>query len=216
MGIFSAKTEPDPVEIDPREQLASAIAARDGAARRLEAAENAVEQTAELLAGALAKLETAKSAVVDAHESAPRRLLEMAATGALSLDRPLNAAQADVAAAENELAAVRSTLVLARATVTEAERAHMFAQLRVDDRCKPILVAEVPRIIAEVEALKAKFDKARATLSFLSEALPPGSPLRLRINDAVEAKPARSLPEPDEWRAAKEALLRDAHAPLPA
>jgi hypothetical protein len=211
LGIFSAKTEPVAAEVDPRAELAEAIARRNEAAARFEAAESAAYMAGELLAQTLTRLEAARCVAIAAEESQGGRLLAMVSTGALTLDKHLEASRADLAAIESDLAAVRNTLALARATVGEAERAHMFAQLRVNDKCKVILASKIPGVLITAEDLKAEFDKARAVLSFLSASLPPGSPLCLRIDDVLEAKPARNL----EWIGWRAALSSDASAPLP-
>jgi hypothetical protein len=117
--------------------------------------------------------------------------------------------------AEHDVAALRRALATARAAIAEAEKALMFKQIRVESAAKPILAAEADRFLVETEALKAQFDKMRAALSFLSSSLPAGSPLRLRIDTALECAPARTLTPPAEWQKAREALMRDANAPLP-
>jgi hypothetical protein len=206
----------DSVKTDEaRAALAAAIAERDAAGNRLEAARGAVERVSDLLAAALVKLEARRAAVIEAEETAPQRILEMASSGSLTLDRHLKQARSDAASAEDDVAGLRSAIATARAAVAEAERSLMLKQIPVDACCKPVLAADLGRILAAAEGLKRKFDETRATLSFLSAALPPGSPLRLRIDDAIECAPARNLEPPAEWLKARADLMRDARAPLP-
>jgi hypothetical protein len=199
-----------------REELAAAIAARDEAADRLEKAKAAEAQAGDLLMSALVRLEEARAAIVEAHEAAPQRLLEAAASGVLTMDRPLTAALAAEADAEHDVAALRRAVATARAAIAEAEKALMIREIRVDSACKPVLAADLGRVLAAAEGLKRKFDETRATLAFLAGSLPPGSPLRLRIYDALECAPARNLEPPAEWLKARADLMRDAAAPLPA
>jgi hypothetical protein len=214
MSIF--KSEPaEAVEVDPRAELAKAISARDDAARRLQAAQDAADMAGELLAQTLARREAARCVVIAAEEGQAGRLLAMVSTGALTLDKHLEASRADLAAVESDLAAVRNTLALARATVAEAERAHMFAQLRVDEKCKVILASKIPGVLITAEKLKSEFNKVRSVLFFLDGSLTPGSPLSHRINAALESAPARNLVPPPNWVAWRDALLCDAYAPLP-
>ena len=195
--------------------LAAAIATRNEAADRLEKAKAAEAQAGDLLMSALVRLEEARAAIVEAHEAAPQRLLEAAASGVLTMDRPLTAAWAAEADAEHDVAALRRAVAAARAAIAEAEKALMLSQIRVDSACKPVLAADLGRILAATEGLKRQFDETRATLAFLAGPLPPGSPLRLKVDDALECAPARNLEPPAEWRKAREALMRDARAPLP-
>lgn len=200
---------------DNRKALAAAIAARDTAGARLVKAKEAGDMAADLLAAALAKRDAARAAVVDAEETAPMRVLEMAASGTLTMDRHLKATKAAEADACDDVEGLRAAVAASRAAIADAERALMYAQTKVDAACKPVLTADIARIIAGVETLKARFDKARAALSFLSASLPPGAALHLRTANALEATPARNLAPPVEWQKAREALTRDANAPLP-
>jgi hypothetical protein len=201
---------------EARAALAAAIAERDAAGNRLEAARGAVERVSDLLAAALVKQQAAQAEVVELHESAPQRILEMASTGVLTMDRPLKAAKAAETDACEDVEEIRRTLTTCKTAIAEAERALMYAQMKVDNAAKPILAAEAVRVLVEAEALKVKFDKMRATLAFLGGALPAGSPLVLRFDNALEATPARNLAPPPDWVAWRGALLRDAAAPLPA
>jgi hypothetical protein len=198
-----------------RAALAEAIEARDEAGNRLEAAKAAEERVSDLLAASLVKLQAAQAEVVELHESGPQRVLEMASTGVLTMDRPLKAAKAAEADARDDVEEIRRTLTTCKTAIAEAERALMYAQMKVDNAAKPILAAEAVRIITVVEALQAKFNAMRAILSFLSAAIPPGSPLRLKVDDALECAPARNLEPPAEWLKARADLMRDANAPLP-
>jgi hypothetical protein len=198
-----------------RAELARAIEARDAAVATLEKAKAAEKRREDILFEKLAELEDARAAVVEAHGESPLRLLEAATTGVLTLDRPLEMALVTESDAEEAVTASRRALSTSRAAIAEAERALAGLQGRVDERCKPVLAAEAGRIIAGAEALAAKFNDARAVLSFLAASLPAGSPLRLRIDSALACAPARNLQLPEEWRKAHAALLRDAATPLP-
>jgi hypothetical protein len=140
-------------------------------------------------------------------------LLEAAETGVL--ERPLEMALINEGAAEHDVAASRLAVATSRAAIAEAERALAGAQWRVNESCKPVLASEAGRIIAGAEALAIKFNEMRATLSFLAASLPPGSPLRLRIDKALAFAPASNLIPPEEWRKAHAALMRDAATLLP-
>jgi hypothetical protein len=198
-----------------RAELARAITARDAAVATLEKAVAVEKRAEDLLFEKLAALEEARAAVVEAHGVSPLRLIEAATTGVLVMDRPLEMALTAESDAENDVAASRRVVATSRAAIAEAERALAGLQWRVDERCKPVLAAEAGRIIAGAEALAAKFNDARAVLSFLAASLPAGSPLRLRIDSALACAPARNLQLPEEWRKAHAALLRDAATPLP-
>ena len=192
-----------------REELAAAIATRDEAAAEAETARAAVERIDDQLYEAQRRLEEVRA---QAGEKVSERIAALVAGGdALVVDRD-RFAERD---AEDAVTACRAARELCKAAIAEAERALMYAQMKVDSAAKPILAAEAVRVLVEAEALKAKFDEARAVLMFLASSLPAGSPSLLRLENALEAKPAMYLPVPDEWKKAREALLRDANAPLP-
>jgi hypothetical protein len=197
------------INTEARAELAAAIAARDEAAAEAETARAAVERISDQLYDAQRRLEEARA---QASEKVSERVAALVTGGdALVVDRD-RFAERD---AEDAVAACRAAKDLCKAAVAEAERSLMLKQLRVDACCRPVLSAEIGRILARAEALKAKFDHVRAALAFLSASLPPGSPLRLKVDDAIECAPARNLEPPAEWRKAREALMRDARAPLP-
>jgi TATA-binding protein-associated factor Taf7 len=194
---------------EARAALAQAILARDEAAAEAETARAAVERIDDQLYEAQRRLEEVRA---HAGEKASERIAALVAGGdALVVERD-RFAERD---AEDAVTACRAARDLCKAAIAEAEKVLMFAQIRVESAAKPILAAEADRLLVEAEALKAKFDDVRAVLLFLSSSLPAGSPLLLRLDNALEAKPARNLPAPAEWRKAHEALMRDAGAPLP-
>jgi hypothetical protein len=199
----------DSVNTTAREELAAAIEARNEAAAEAETARAAVERISDQLYDAQRRLEEARA---QASEKASERVAALVAGGDVAVAARDRFAERD---AEDAVAACRAAKDLCKAAVAEAERSLMLKQLPVDACCRSVLSAEIGRILARAEALKAQFEKARAALSFLAGSLPPGSPLRLRIDDAIECAPARNLEPPAEWRKAREALMRDARAPLP-
>jgi chromosome segregation ATPase len=192
-----------------REELAAAIEARDEAAAEVETARAAVERISDQLYDAQRRLEEARA---QASEKVSERVAALVAGGAVAVAARDRFAERD---AEDAVTACRAAKDLCKAAVAEAERSLMLKQLRVDSACKPVLAADIARVLAAAEGLKRKFDETRATLTFLAGSLPPGAPLRLRVDDALECAPARDLEPPAEWRKAREALMRDARAPLP-
>jgi chromosome segregation ATPase len=192
-----------------RAALAAAIEARNEAADEVERSRAAVERVSDQLYEAQRRLEEARA---QASEKVSERVAALVAGGdALVVDRD-RFAERD---AEDAITACRAARDLCKSALSDAEASLGYAQMKTESATKPVLAAEVDRFLVETEALKAQFEKARAALSFLAGSLPPGSPLRLRIYDALECAPARNLEPPPEWLKARADLMRDARAPLP-
>jgi hypothetical protein len=80
----------------------------------------------------------------------------------------------------------------------------------------PILMAEIDRLVAEATRLSDELHGKH--LIWLRSQLPPGADERIRINRVLPPPPGvreRDYRTPEDWVAAREALLLDAGAPLP-
>jgi hypothetical protein len=192
-----------------RAELARAIEARDAAAAEVERAKVAAERIGDQLYEARARLEEVRA---QAGERESERVAALVAGGDVAVVERDRFAERN---AQDAVTACRAARDLCKAAVADAEASLGYKKLRVEAAVRPILVAEAGRIIKDVEDMKVKFDEMRATLAFLSRALPAGKPLSLRIDAALDVAPAQRLELPAKWRQAHEALMRDADWPLP-
>jgi hypothetical protein len=131
------------------------------------------------------------------------------------------ASQADLDAAEGLLAA-KDALATCVAHLKDPEIDLRHAEWHVEQALAPVLAGEADRVLAEAERLKGELDGVRAILAFLQSSLEGGSSLQHRVMFALPSPPPGVLapdyrlhPALAAWRDAREALMRDADAPLP-
>jgi hypothetical protein len=218
------KTQSKEVTIDPvRAALAAAIVQRDAAQRKVDAAKASVERASALVEAAEGRCAAAVAALATRRKEGAQRVLEMATTGAAGMPdvSTREASQADLDAAEGLLAA-KDALATCVAHLKDPEADLRHAEWHVERALSPVLAAEADRVLAETERLKDELEGARAVLAFLQSSLEPGSPLQRKVMFALPATPPgerevdlRQHPALAPWRDAREALTRDADAPLP-
>jgi hypothetical protein len=218
------KSQSKAAAIDPnRAALAEAIGERDEAERKAEAAKSAVERASALLEAAEARCEETQAALVGRRSEGAQRVLEAATTGAPGMpDVSMREARVADLDAADALEAAKSALASCMATLKNAEGDLRHEQWRVETAVAPVLAASADRVVAEAARLKDELDGVRAILAFLQRSLEAGSPLQHRVMMALPPSPPgvfapdyRSHPALAAWRDAREALLRDAAAPMP-
>ena len=195
------------------------IAERDQIARRLDTARTAAGRVGEALRDARARVEAAKAAAADATDAHAEALLG----GQIALaDRPMRRVRAGERDAEADIAAARGAPAKVEASIGEYEAELRRAERRVENAIAEIMASAIDGVIAKAETSRRELDDEHAVLSFLAHSSPPGNEAAYRASVALPSTPP-GAPWPDyqrrpalaPWRAAREALLRDADAPLP-
>jgi hypothetical protein len=197
-----------------RAALAQAICERDDIAGRLEAANKAADRASRTVYGGPARLAAAKAATAAAKDAQVARFVG----GETALiERPLREARAAEQDVADDLDAAREALTRIKAAQAELEHEGFFAQRRVADAVGRVLLDAVGEVIQEAEMLHARLNGHRAILEFVELLLPAAAPERRKVEAIVraEARPADYSKALAPWRAAYDALLTDANAPLP-
>jgi hypothetical protein len=212
------------VKIDPtRQALASAISEHGERARQAQAARESVARANDLVEQAQAKHEMAKASLSASRNDLVARALAVASSGAAA-GPPISARQArqELADADDALEAAQAALTACRASLGDCEGEVRRAKDRVEAATAPILAGEVDRLLAEATELAVALEAKQAALDFLNLNIPSGSPARQQIALTRPPLPPGVRP-PDRsqhpvsaaWREAREALCKDAGAPLP-
>jgi hypothetical protein len=198
-----------------RAALADAIRRRDDTARRLEAANKAANRMSHLVYGGQARLEAARAATAVARDAQVDRFV----TGETALaSRPVREARAAEQDVADEIEAAREALTRIKASIAELEQDGFFTQNGVKDAAGRVLLGGIGEVIREAEALQDRLDGLRAILKFAELLLPADAPERAKAESLAraEGRPAENNHAAlAPWRAAYDALLRDANAALP-
>jgi hypothetical protein len=205
-----------------RSVLAQAIADRSERTREAQQAREAVERANALVEQAETKHALAKASLASSRNDLVARALSVASSGAAG-GPPISARQArqELADADDDLEASQAALAACKVALADCEGDLHRSGVAVENAVVPILAAETDRLIAEAEALRVGLDQKHATLIWLRSVLPPNEEQRRRITGALPPPPPPNVRAPDyrppqEWVAAREALLVNADAPLPA
>ena len=197
-----------------RQALASKIAKRDDAVRRLAATHQAIERAQDIRREARAKHEAAKAAIEDA-KAGEAALIMNGETGLI--EWPLKQARQAVEDAADDVEAASAAIETLKAGIGEGERAVMYAEIGVDGAVGEVLADAVSKLAAEAEVLRVNLAEKRAILGLVSHSSPGREAARtlarLQLReplDGVDVSTVLRL-----WKAAIEALKRDATTPLP-
>ena len=225
-----------------RTTLAEAIERSTDAERIAIAAREAVTRASEMVKAATAQLDDATADVATARERQATNMAAAAKSGAASSpDKSMREARAQEIDASDELDAARAALAACEAALIEPEKTHTNAQQYVESCADAVMATGVAALLVEAEAIQRELGVKRAVLQFLrKDCIEPYCPASEIINwDEVNAggvprskkneAPAVSKfldapvfsfydtthPAIEPWRAARDALMRDASAPLP-
>ena len=107
------------------------------------------------------------------------------------------------------------------ASIAEYEAELRRAERRVENAIAEITASAIDGVVAQAETLRRELDGEQAVLWFLAHASPLGE-AAYRASVALPLTPPGAVwpdyqrhPTLAPWRTAREALLRDADAPLP-
>jgi hypothetical protein len=231
MGAAKAlRSEPEP---SPREVLAIAITNYNEAVEKEQASHSATERARLLVAEARKNFNLATSALEEARNDRMAKLVREATGGeAPVIDRFVRQARDKQIAAQDELDAAKAALATIEQSAAdwaaEAKRTKEWLEVCVN----AVLSSEHERLFAEAQALQAELIDRRIGLQWIVHAmlLPrgPSLPLRRDIDswlnrngddyipgEARHSPSWKSHPANEPWKAAREALMADATAPLP-
>jgi hypothetical protein len=191
-----------------RAALKDAIVARDAAIDRIEGARSAVLRIEDQIFEAKRRLVAAQEA---AGEEQAARVQEIVAGGSATLLERVNgrAREADI---EREITACKAARDLCKGALADAETDLGWAEGKVVSAIGAVLASSASKLIVEEEALRATLEGKRAVLRFL----PLDADQQCHVATVLgrgwgdDAHPAVA-----PWRAAVEALGRDADAALP-
>jgi len=212
-----------------REALAQVIADRDAAEAITHRARDAANRAQGLIAEAEAKLADAQAAVEKAREAQARRAVKAAKSGAApppdATARNARLAEAD---AQDSLEAARAASEACVAALVPHERDLEYAQRLVAKAADDVIRAECgSRLFRETEALQAQLIAARVALRYLLGNNQIPEPENKAANTLLGYRQFPSFYGNIEWadhdrhqttvawKEAREALMRDAGAPLP-
>jgi len=199
-----------------RAALAESIERRDNLERDLKAAKEGESRAFEIILAAQARLEAARAAEAEA-EDGQVALIIAGEVGALVRSQREIRSSAEGAAADIE--AAKAVRAKARLAIAELERALDWAERRVGEAIGRVMAGRVGKFVAEVEALAAELAAKRAVLAFIYSRMPRDAPEYGRLNELTRSErfvaPNLNHAAVAPWRAAHEALLRDADAALP-
>jgi hypothetical protein len=156
-----------------------------------------------------------------APDSREARLREAIESGSV-IEKPASTREQRFAEldAADELAAAKSVLTNCMASLAFAVDAEQWAQRKVEAAVTPILTAEVDRLLDETTRLNDELHRKHEVLIWMRNLLLPGNDQRKRIGYALPPPAPPGVREtdyrtPEDWVAAREALLVDAGAELP-
>ena len=142
--------------------------------------------------------------------------------GSAPAGAPMREARSALEDAEDDLDAAKGALATATATLAEWEDALHRAERRVEAAIGEILAGAIDGVIEQAAALQHQLDGRRAVLRFLAHVSPAGSQAGYRASTTLPTPPPGDAPPGStnhpvlaQWRAALEALRRDADALLP-
>jgi hypothetical protein len=193
-----------------RAPLKDAIVARDLVIDRVEASKAAVERIEGQLFDAQRRLRETR---VAAGEEQAARVQEIVAGGSATLLQRVNGTrEADV---EREITACKSARDLCKATLADAQVDLGSGERKVIAAIGSVLSGSASRLIAEEEQLRASLEGKRAILRYLRSSL--GDDQRRRVDAMLPPSVGwvDDHPAVGPWKAAAEALTRDADAALP-
>jgi hypothetical protein len=201
--------------------LAECILDRDAKAKATALAREALERSNELVVEAERHADVVRIALASAQGREPS--LRQAVEGGGVIEKPASTREqrfAEIDAAD-EIELARKVLTNCTASLAFAVDAQQWAQRKVDACVTPILAAEVDRVIVETARLNDELHKKHEVLIWLRSQLPAGDDQRKRIGFLLPPPAAPGVREmeyrtPSAWVAAREALMVDAGAPLPA
>jgi hypothetical protein len=206
-----------------RASLSECIADRDAKARATALAGEAIGRAAAQVEEATRHADAVKIALASARDGREARLREAVEGGAV-IEKAVSTREqrfAELDAADEE-AAARRVLASCKESAEAAAEAENWAQRKTEAAVLPVLASEIGRLLDEATKLREQLDAKFATLIWLrNTCLAPGGDERLRINSLLPPPPPPGVVVPDyreptEWIAAREALLVDPDAPLPA
>jgi hypothetical protein len=208
MALLRMKPAADP----DRAELAAAIARRSEADGKLVAARAACAKVEAAIADAETRIlaaQAAKGRAIDRHAV---QLLRDGVVGVM--ERP-----PAEDAAEMELQAAKQALSAGLGIVADYEDDLRRAQRKVEAAVAAVMAGSVIPALEAVEAAGRELEARRAILTHLRSFA--GPELYFRLEQALPSQPPGSRvdyvshPAVGPWRAWREALLRDADAPLP-
>jgi chromosome segregation ATPase len=194
----------------PRAELAKAIEASRDAEAHCEALRASVRRIEDKLYAASEKLERSRERDEEAKAETVRAIVEGGDVAAL--DRPARSAVTEV---ERTIEACKSARQMVGDELAEAERSLEFKVMRVRDAAGAVVAAEaLDEMIADAKRLRGELDAREAVLSFLHPSIARDQAAKIeRTLASSEVRGTHPAVEP--WRAALEALSRDAAAALP-
>jgi hypothetical protein len=219
LGKVQKITEPprDPLRV----ALAECILDRDAKAKATELAREAVAKANALVSDAEHHAEAVKIALASARDGREARLREAVEGGGV-IEKPTSTREQRFAELDalDELAAAKSVLANCVTSLGFAADAEQWSERKVEACITPILTAEVERLLGETTRLSDELHRKHEILIWLRSLLPPGDDQRKRIGFLLPPPAAPGVKEtdfraPENWVAAREALMRDAEAALP-